>query len=287
MVKYILVLFISLMGYSGFAQDTDSLKAFRKDGNWAMKYVMKSGESVRMLALRFCVAEADIIKANEPETIKKLAPGVTITIPVTHENYFSNRQPLTYQRELYYEVGAKDDIALLSTYSGVTKSQMRTWNGLKGNTIIPGQILMVGWLKMIPRDTANPATLIAYPSARKKVKADTNKAISMPVPGGLDTVYANQTSNGINVLTEKGTVVFFDRAGKGSVYLAFHNTARRGAIIKVYNPGSKRTIYCRVLGPMPDTKVYSGCIIGISNSAKEALGVNDNKAWCELSYSPN
>ncbi len=284
MSRSIFIVLFSLFCFSCLAQEQDSLKAIRKDGNWAIQYVVKPGEFIRMLALRFSLSENAIINANEPEKIRLIGPGSVIIIPIQPENYFTVKQPLGNQSELYYKVAEKDDIGLLSTYSGVTKTQMRSWNSLKGNTLHPDQVLFIGWVKMIPRDTSNPATMMAYPSHKKKPAADSLKA---PVSSGFDTVYARQTMNGQNILTEKGTAVFFEKAAKGGIYLAFHNTARRGTIIKVNNPGNGKYIYARVLGPIPETKQFSNSIIGISESAKDALGVSDNKAWCELSYSPN
>jgi hypothetical protein len=162
---------------------------------------------------------------------------------------------------------------------------MRTWNNLHGNTLSEGEVLFIGWVKMMARDSTNPASQQAYFFPKKKPAADSLKKV--PVPGGLDTIYNRQTNNGINVLTEKGTAVFFDKPGKNNIYYAFHNTTPPGGIIKVYNPGTGKTIYVKVLAKIPNTKLYANSIIGISNTAKEALGVTDNKAWCELSYSMN
>ena len=169
-------------------------------------------------------------------------------------------------------------------YAGVTKDEMRLWNNLKGNTLMPEETLFVGWVKVMALDTLNPLTELAYPSTKRVVKADT---IRMHTPGGLDTLYDIQTNHGLNVLTEKGTAVFFEKTGKSNVYQAFHNTSKRGTIIKVLNPGNGKSVYVKVLGPIPGTKQYANCIIGISDAAKEALGVTDSKAWCELSYSAN
>ena len=168
----------------------------------------------------------------------------------------------------------------------MTKGDLRTWNGLKGNTLTPDQAMFVGWVKMIAKDTTNPESEAAYPSEKKKkvVVVDT---VKIPVPGGLDTVYNRQTNKGMNVITEKGSVVFFEKPGKNDVYYAFHNSTPKGTIIKVFNPGNGKTTYVRVLGPIPGTKMFTDCIIGISTTAMEALGVMDTKAWCELSYSPN
>lgn len=278
------MLVLAFTGFNVRAQEPDSLKAIRKDGSWAIQYTVKQGEYIRMLALRFSLSEGAILNANEPETIKNMVPGSVIVIPVSAENYYTARQPFANLSELYYTVGERDEIGILSTYAGVTKTQMRSWNSLKGNTLHPGQVLFIGWVKMIPKDTSNPATLLAYPSKKKKPVADTAR---IAPSGGLDTVYARQTSNGMNVLTEKGTAVFFEKASRSSIIPAFHNTARRGTIIKVSNPGNGKIIYVRVLGPIPETKQFANSIIGISEAGKEALGVTDNKAWVELSYSPN
>lgn len=287
MMRYILLLIALLPGLSLFAQEEDSLYVVKKDGNWEIKYTVKEHETARMLAKRFHVPEGQLEYSNDEGTMKKLVEGANVYIPVLKENFYVIK-PRGFAAKniipLYYKANGRDEIAVLATYSGVTKVEFRDWNTLKGNTLKSGQILFIGWIKMIVKDTADAASLLAYPMPKKPVVADT-VAINAPVPGGLDTIYNRQTNNGLNVLTEKGTAVFFDKPGKNNMNYAFHNEAARGSIIKVYNPGSGKFTYVKVLGPLPDTKLYAGSIIGISNGAKDALGiVNDTKAWCELSY---
>jgi len=286
MFKYIVILSFLLSGIQATAQQDDSLFAIRKGGSWAIKYTLKKSESLPMLAHRFRITEDVLDHANEFDFKNKLITGSTIYIPVTIDNYFVTKQPLdiTNIKELYYRVMPKDDIGVVSTTSGITKTEMREWNNLHGNTLKEGQVLFIGWLKMVSYDSVNPNNALSYPVAKKVIVADTAKAL---VLGGLDTVYNSQTSNGTNVLTEKGTAVFFDKPGKNNIYYAFHNTTKRGTVIKVFNPGTNKTIYVKVLGPIPGTKLYSGSIIGICSAAKEALGITDNKAWCELSYTTN
>lgn len=284
MTKSLFIAFLLMCCGAAQAQSNDSLFAVHKGPSWSIRYTVKPGESIKMLAFRFFITDGQLVAANDEETIKKFAPGSMITIPVPPENFTVNKETFGHQHDLYYRVGQKDDIGLISTYSGVSKSQIRTWNNLHGNTVHPDDVLFVGWVKMVIKDTSNPATDLAYPIFRKKATADTGK---IKVPGALDSVYNVQTNNGSNVLTEKGTAVFFEKAGKNNVYYAFHNATQRGAIIKVVNPGTGKTIYVKVLGPIPDTKLYANAIIGICSAAKEALGVTDTKTWCELSYSPN
>ena len=289
MLRFLSVFLLSMLGFSAIAQDMDSLFAIRRGNGWSVKYELKQGENTHMLAQRYYVAEKQIDYDPDFDRSKKAGPGTIIYIPVTADNYSLSKPSVLDTRdmhELYYHVGAKDDIGLISTYAGVTKSTMRMWNNLHGNTLEEDQVLFIGWLKMIGHDTTeNPARAAVYPQTKKAAVPDADKG---RVTGGYDTIYNRQTNNGLNVLTEKGTAVFFPPGARpGTSYQAFHNTTPRGTIIKVFNPGTSKTIYVKVLGPVPDTKLYANSIIGISDAAREALGITDNKAWVELSYPSN
>lgn len=284
MLRNFLIVIFYILGFNAVAQETDSLFAVRKGNALAIKYTVQAGENMSMLAKRFNVTDGLLAYTNEAEASKKLSPGDIVYIPVSKENYKTTKQPFDETQGLYYRVGPKDDIGLISTYVSVTKSVMISWNNLHGNTLTTGQTLFVGWLKVLSRDTSNPVNMSAYPVVKKVTAADTARK---PVPGGLDSIFNRQTYNGMSVLTEKGTAVFFEKAGKNNVYYAFHTATPRGTVIKVYNPGTGKTIYVKVLDKIPDTKLYTNSIIGISTSAKEALGVTDNKAWVEISYPTN
>jgi LysM repeat protein len=283
-----LVFFVMLaMAVRAGAQSDDSLFVAHKGVGWLVKYTVKPGENPHMLAQRFYITDADLAYANEVESLHSLTPGQVINIPVKPGNYYTTHQPMSNNHEVYYHVVAKDDISILSTYAGITKSEMRAWNNMKGNTLVPGQTMFMGWVKMIAKDTSDPASVLVYPTAPKPVAPTVAAAAPQKVPGGLDTAFNRLTDNGVNVLTEKGSAVFFDKPGKNTVYYAFHNTLPRNSIVKVFNPGTGKTIYVKILGPIPNTKQFANCIIGITSAAKDALGAIDNKAWCELSYAPS
>lgn len=287
MLKYVCLLVFVLLGTAAAAQEADSLFAVRKAGKYQIRYTVRSRENVKMLAHRFYVSENMIEYANEYVDMRKLTPGMVINIPVAKENYLSSKPSLDHNfAPLYYHVALRDDINIISTSVGITKNEFRAWNNLKGNTMKQEDVLFIGWVKMIVKDSTNAESDLAYPGEKKK-KVVTADTVKLPIPGGLDSIYNRQTFNGSNVLSEKGTAVFFEKAGKNDVYYAFHNGTPRGTIIKVFNPGTGRTTYVKVLGPLPATKAYAGSIIGISNAAREDLDVRDDKAWLELSYSPN
>jgi hypothetical protein len=287
MHKYFFLLMFAAISVAGHAQETDSVFAVRKGNRFAIKHIVKPRENVKMLAHRFFVSENVLEYTNEYQDMRKLTPGTAVYIPVTKENYFIVKPTLGQDtKELYYKVAVKDEIAVLSTYVGITKNEFRAWNNLKGNTLVPDETLFIGWVKMVIKDTTDPDYELSYPAEKKK-KVVVNDTVKTAVPGGIDSTYNRQTMNGSNVLTEKGSAVFFEKAGKNDVFYAFHNGTPRGTVIKVYNPGNNHVTYVKILGPLPNTKLYSGALIGISSAAKEALGVVEDKAWLELSYSTN
>ncbi len=283
MFRRLLIIPIVLFVCSANGQEYDSLFAVKKDGKMAIEYVFGQRENPSMLSKRFYVEELNLENINTDDVLKKHEEGMTIYVPILKENYITEKPaPLSMRNvhEFYYKVGPRDEISILGNYSGVPKSQIRQWNDLKGNTLYPDQVLFMGWIKMMDRDSTNPITYTAYPPPKRRLIIDTPSNVL----GGLDSVYNIQTNNGLNVLTEKGTAVFFPKPGKDLMYYAFHNEAARGSIIKVFNPGTGKIIYAKVLGPLPDTKLYANCIIGICSGAKEELGITDNKTWCELYY---
>lgn len=287
MLKYIFLSIFSFVGVQVMAQDADTIFATRRGADMVIPYNLKKGESVAMIAHRFYAKQEKIENLSQVDGRRTLPPGTTLYIPVNKENFVASKEKvgLYNQQQLFFRVGEKDNLALVSMYAGVQKQEIVLWNTLHGNTLKEGQPVFIGWIKIVPKDSLTLADGIAYPSRKGRVAVANDT--SRHAFGELDSLYNVQTRNGTNTLSEKGTAVFFEKAGSNKIYFAFHNTTPRGAVIKVTNPGTGKVIYAKVLGPIPDTKQYANSIIGISNAAKEALGVTDSKAWCELTYFPN
>jgi LysM repeat protein len=286
MLKYSFLAIVTLFFQYAHAQETDSIYAVRKGPGLAIDYTSKPKESVNMIASRFYSSADKIESASMVDGKKKLPPGTTLTVPLNKANFNAAREKsgMDNQQEIYYKVREKDNVALIALLAGIQKHDLITWNSLHGNSLQEGQALFIGWVKVVPKDSINLSNGIAYPSVKTNVVIKDTSTHSF---GELDSLYNAQTSNGNNTITEKGTAVFFEKAGSNKIFYAFHSTSRRGAIIKIVNPGTGKMVYAKVLGPLPDTKLYANSIIGITSSAKEALGIAENKAWCELVYAPN
>lgn len=110
--------------------------------------------------------------------------------------------------------------------------------------------------------------------------------VVIPQKSALEIEWEGQTDMGQNATLEKGSAGFFPMNGHavGAGNYAFHATAARGTVIRVRNLNNNVVVFVKVLGPLPDAKRFSGCIIGMSDKIKRALGVQENKAFCELTY---
>ncbi len=287
MSRYLFTLVLISLSFLCGAQSADSIFAVRKGPSLAIKYTSRAGESVDMIAHRFYSTVEKIERLSMVDGRKKLPVGTELYVPMEQgQNYLAAREfsGIEHQEQIYYHVREKDNIGLISLLAGAKKQDMILWNSLHGNTLAEGQPLFIGWVKVVEKDSINMQNGIAYPSRKtRNPVADTSKHAF----GELDSLYNVQTRNGSNVLSEKGTVVFFDKAGSNKIFYAFHSTSQPGTVVKVFNPGTGKTIYAKVLAKMPDTKLYANSVIGVCSAAKEALGVTDTKAWCELTYSPN
>ncbi|UCJ08068.1 LysM peptidoglycan-binding domain-containing protein [Chitinophaga pendula] len=165
----------------------------------------------------------------------------------------------------------------------------------------------------VVKQTPAPVSAQPAPKPQETVKQDSNvstpapvasKPVTTPPPtptapapapsstppvtvasdASFEQLYQQQVGNGKGVTTEKGPGSWFkSNAGPGKYY-ALHNTAARGTIIKVTNPLNGRAIYAKVLDAIPQLKTNANLIIKLSDAAMSALGTNETKFYCELSY---
>ncbi|MBV7532760.1 LysM peptidoglycan-binding domain-containing protein [Chitinophaga sp. sic0106] len=134
---------------------------------------------------------------------------------------------------------------------------------------------------------AEPRPVQEQPEQIAEAPITTAPATTRPAPvatgDNFEEVYNQQTSNGKKAANEKGPGTWFKSNAVGKYY-ALHNTAPRGTIIKVTNPLNGKAIYAKVLDVIPQMKANAGLIVKLSDGAQQALGSEETKFYCELSY---
>ncbi len=283
----------------------DTLEVMFHNDKWAIVHSVVEGDNVFKLSRRYHVPPALLADANGINFQASLNPGQLLFIPYGPYNQVKEASGSRFDiRPLRYQVRKYDNLYRLAHLAGVQQRVLQRWNGMADNYIEEGRVLFVGWVFYDVSNGPVADTVevdIRGNTAKNKKQGTTTKkngveqTVIVVRKSYLDTLpeaerdYMMQTNSEQVVTEEKGTAVFFENKGKlkGSQFIyAFHNTAKRGTIIKVYNPGTDKTVYVKVLGPIPDTKMYHNSVIGIGSSAKELLMVTEEKAWCELKYAP-
>jgi LysM repeat protein len=289
-LKFLLVLLI--FSAHVIAQKKDSLFVSYENSRMVIHHAVQSGETILSLAKRYHAPAAVVADINGMTYQDGMEKKKKLFIPIGPYNYITAKPSNTSKsKPLFYKVTAKDNLYRLSKQAGLQQQTLQQWNNLPDNAITPGQTLHIGWVDYTIEES--PVTSIKTPPVPAKngkvetqvyiiKRPDTSKPVSV-----AEKTYLTQTNNEQHIVEEKGTAVFFTSAGKVSsstTFFAFHNSAPKGAVIKVYNPGTEKTVFVKVLGPIPETKQYHNAIIGIGSGAKEALGVAHDRAWCELKY---
>jgi LysM repeat protein len=292
MLKLKFLLVFLLFSATVVAQKKDSLFVSYEAARMVIHHTVNPGETILSLARRYHAPAAIIADINGMTYQDGLDKKKKLFIPLGPYNYITTKPSIANKsKPLYYRVTGKDNLYRLSKQAGLQQQTLQQWNNMPDNAISPGQTLLLGWVDYT-NDEAPVASVKTPPVTTKNGKVETQIFVikkpdtSKPV-SGPEKIYLTQTNNEQHVVEEKGTAVFFTSAGKvssSSTFFAFHNSAPKGAVIKVYNPGTEKTVFVKVLGPIPGTKQYHNAIIGIGSGAKEALGIANERAWCELKY---
>ncbi len=268
-------------------QQKDGLIAVPVNDGLAIVHKVWEGETIFTIAALYHTPPAVLADANGLSYREEaIQAKEELLVPVGVYNQLTNNPGDPQRaRPLYYQVRPEDDLYRVSWRSNISPNKLKHWNKLQDGKAVAGKYMLVGW---VAYDTTHLS-----PAARQHMNAAvlppdiTNPPTTATVPvATLEDLYQKQVQDGQNLITERGTAVFFRMPVKSSSgdFYAFHNTAPKGTVIRIRNPGTGRVTYVKVLGPLPNTRQYHNAIIGISDRAKSQLGVRENKMWSELSY---
>lgn len=171
---------------------------------------------------------------------------------------------------VFYTVGLGETMyRIAKNHFKLEVETLMSWNKLTSTTLSPDQKLFVGWMQIdgIPADyrvsPANPAWKECYHFG-KTFYRDAEGLVEMKQTGAA--------------FWQKESVVFSEEL------LALHREVPPGGIVEVRNPMSKKVIFVKVLGTIPDTAYSNDILIVLSNKAAKMLGARDPKFFVEMKY---
>lgn len=304
----LLPLFVCMFLSTLSVAQTEKFTAIHKNDRLVIEHKVKRGENVFSIARMYHVPPAALADVNGCAVQATLLDGRIIDVPLAAYNHIEEEPAYKNDvRELYYKVDG-ETMQKLVRITSVPQRKIESWNKLSNNNLNNGQEIMIGWLMYDAtpvvahnkggdwstrqvEQTQIEKDMPARPLDAIEHAQDSAWTIKVEKPVDSfkidpnEEVYMRQTMNEQRMMSEKGPAVFFAAANSAPTsFYAFHNTAIRGAIIKVYNPGTRKTVFVKVIGKIPATAQYHNSVIGISSAAKKELGIKENKMFCEISY---
>lgn len=236
------------------------------------QHEVQAGETLFSLSRHYMVSLLALIEANPGVADKPLSTGQKLLIPAsqfslvqaaqTEEPALNLDSLLAQPQPRYHEVQQGQTLfAITAMYeSAESPAQIRTWNRLVDNNVQPGQRLIVGWDRGAGslKDARSKATWVTL--------------------GPVDT------ANGPRI-TDRGIATWLDNSsGTGAEFLALHDSAPLGGIVRVKNLMNNRTVRARVIGRLPANLDDQDAIVKLSFAAADALGAHDPRVLVEVDY---
>ena len=296
-----------LFNFTPAAQAQDTLWVQQRDNKPYLLHKIRSGENLFLLSKRYSVPPAVLADHNDVTYQDGLSPGLKFKIPIDKYNYI-RIEGMVDSRPLYYKADEEDNLHSISRMFNVSQGTIQRWNHMNDAAIEARQVLQVGWIAYDKSQKPFPSSVLPVKSdtliakiprpgvapsklpkpAGKPVKDSMIRAVIAVDSEDEETALEKQfkaENDGISLTEEAGAAVFYNlKAAQEGVYYAFHNMARKGSVIKVQNPASRKIIYAKVIGPIPNLKEYHNAIVGLSSNAVPALGAHDKRMFCKLKY---
>lgn len=318
--KLLLTIFLSAFSISVFARPlADSVGVENHDGKKVILHKLDPKDNFYSIGRRYNVSPKAIIKFNPNAKMSigniikvptdrpfvEAAPVVVKTNPI-HQNKPASppaeskpqqQQPVQQQPSqpannttdnsipTQYKVSAGETLYAISKRFNTTVEDIINLNGLKSNSISPGQVLLV---------KSNAAT---SPPAQPQTQPTTqNQSIqtqqTQPVVATRDSTSPDSSHHinnankfGIYEKDEKGVATWMDDDGLDpNKMLVLHRTAPIGTVIKITNVMTNRTTFAKVVGRFTDTEQTKDVIIVMTKNVATALGALDKRFQVNLSY---
>jgi hypothetical protein len=106
----------------------------------------------------------------------------------------------------------------------------------------------------------------------------------MPAPHFNGGAFRADFSDGGHSATGPAGVFKSTSGWQDGKYYALMNNATVGAIVKITDPASGKSVYAKILGQLPDMKESAGLTIRISNAAAAELGEGEGRFNAQVNY---
>jgi LysM repeat protein len=252
---------------------------------------LKKGQTLYQLADFYKTTVVELVLAN-PAFAKgcATAAGQLIYVPITRQHLIRTKPPVGFSfrqhLRVLYRVKPNETLYRIGkTYLDIPLDSLRARNRLTTEGVAVGRVLNIGWVPLggvrIQQEAAKDTTLKTMPY----------------IPESLRNALMSSEKLKENFVTERAIkkeikekgVAFWDKYDAGmlrtnSTFFALHRTAPIGTTLKVYNPMSRRTLFVRVIGRIPQVGYANDLLVVLSPYTAKTLGAIDARFHIEVSF---
>ena len=265
----------------------------------------------------------ELASYNNLKMEASLSIGQSLKVPLQATNFSQNGTKAADEVlvPVYHTVQEKEWMFRISqNFNKVPVEKLEQWNNVSNNDLKPGMQIIVGHLKVKAQSSLASGAKNVQPTPQSPVAA-ANKPVNTPVKEAaqpekkevVDKPEPVSTTANKPVATESRPVsnrnidynggyfrqqygasgkaaagtagVFKSTSGwQDGKYYALMNNVPVGTIIKIDHPVTRRSVYAKVLGQLPEMKESNGLAIRLSDAAAAELGAGAFKFNVEVSY---
>ena len=275
-----------------------------------IKHTVAQGENLFRIAQKYGVSMADIRQWNQLENnaldigqelvIEQPSNASNTTTEVTEE------QPIDSAKYTWHTVQPREGLYRIAKNYNVSVRQLKEWNGLKNDALNLGQELIVG---LQPEKPAEPEVVVTEETPKEDEDVTATNDTPKPNEEKVEEVKEENKSPRANWgetdpelleefkkyyakrekerkerqkekpdsldfrrIEEKGIAELITGNYNSTKYLALHEKAPIGSIMKVVNEQNNAYVFVRVIGRLPQNLNSQNTVVKISKSAYESLG---------------
>lgn len=309
-IKFLIAVLLLINSFTLSAQD--ELMVQGTSPGLHLTHTVAPKENWYSVGRLFNMSPKDLAAANKLKMDAPLNIGQTIKIPLVAANFSQDGHKAADEVlvPVYHTVQEKEWMYRISqNHNKVSVEHLQQWNKVSNDDIKAGMKLIVGYLKVKQGQSAlaSAAKNVQPPVAVNKPqeKVVTHPAVKDPVLKEDKTPVKEEKKEVVDKVESidynggyfrpqfysagkaaTGTAgVFKSTSGwQDGKYYALMNNVPVGTIIKIDHPVTRKSIYAKVLGQLPEMKESAGLAIRLSDAAAAELGAGAYKFNVDVRY---
>jgi LysM repeat protein len=324
MIRRMMLFSITILTSNFLLAQQNNLEIKGAQDNIYLEHTIAPKESFYSVGRMYNVSAKELASFNQTSLETSLKIGEVLKVPLTKTNFTQSGSSTNSGNKVpvYHTMESGETLyRLFVNYNKVPVASIEEWNHLQSDDVSAGTRMIVGFLKTDNADAvlanndatpkenkaaegnteaiaaAIPAVSAAAPEVATGASADKPAASEAAVTnvsskadlrfdgGYFKNLYNQQNANKSNVDKNGQAGVFKSTSGwQDGKYYCFNNDLGAGAVLKITNTATGKSVYAKVLDAIPDIKQNEGLSVILSNAAAAEIGAGENNFSCVVSF---